>query len=117
MCGAHTKSALPNSTFSTTRQRENGIMRVRTLKESLFSCDSNSTDTSNHSVDLKRDNSLDKGQTSTVRFSEVHIREYAVTIGDNPSCSSGAPIRSVQLLKAGASEKSSLYGLHSFPSH
>lgn len=27
-----------------------------------------------------------------VRFSQVHVREYERSLGDNPSCSSGAPI-------------------------
>jgi hypothetical protein len=27
-----------------------------------------------------------------VRFDNIHIREYARIIGDNPSCSSGAPV-------------------------
>lgn len=31
--------------------------------------------------------------TSSVSFDHVTVREYEVTIGDNPSCSSGAPIR------------------------
>jgi hypothetical protein len=33
-----------------------------------------------------------------VRFQVVHIREYERIIGDNPSCSSGAPIGYVLLL-------------------
>ena len=28
-----------------------------------------------------------------VRFQDVHVREFEVIVGDNPSCSSGAPIR------------------------
>jgi len=31
-------------------------------------------------------------QPFNVRFQEVHIREFERIIGDNPSCSSGAPI-------------------------
>ena len=31
--------------------------------------------------------------STSVSFESITIREYAVTIGDNPSCSSGAPIR------------------------
>jgi len=30
--------------------------------------------------------------TSTVRFDKVQIREYTITIGDNPCCSSGPPL-------------------------
>ena len=28
----------------------------------------------------------------TVHFDQVEIREYSITVGDNPSCSSGCPI-------------------------
>ena len=31
--------------------------------------------------------------TAKVRFDRVSIREHAVVIGDNPSCSGGAPVR------------------------
>ncbi len=91
MCGVAApgkKDAPSNIAFSATCERKIGIMRVRTLQESLSSCD-----VSNLCVDLKRANSLDKDRSSSVRFREVRIREHAVTIGDNPSCSSGAPIR------------------------
>jgi hypothetical protein len=41
------------------------------------------------------DDDLDDDTTnlnSTIEFHNVEIREYARTVGDNPSCSSGAPI-------------------------
>jgi hypothetical protein len=31
-------------------------------------------------------------QEKSVRFNEIHIRDYERTVGDNPSCSSGPPI-------------------------
>jgi hypothetical protein len=31
-------------------------------------------------------------QKKSVRFENVNIREYSRIIGDNPSCSSGAPV-------------------------
>jgi hypothetical protein len=31
--------------------------------------------------------------SSSVSFDSITIREYSVTIGDNPSCSGGVPIR------------------------
>jgi hypothetical protein len=42
-----------------------------------------------------------------VRFQDVYIREYERVLGDNPSCSSGAPIRYVigNALKQTASPK------------
>ena len=30
--------------------------------------------------------------TKSVRFSEVHVRDYERVVGDNPSCSSGPPM-------------------------
>ena len=57
---------------------EGGILRARTLTESLNSV------TASSSANYKK---------STVRFNHVDVREYAVTIGDNPSCSIGPPVR------------------------
>lgn len=31
-------------------------------------------------------------QNNKIRFKDIQIREYARTVGDNPSCSSGPPI-------------------------
>jgi hypothetical protein len=39
------------------------------------------------------------GKSRHVRFRTVYIREYERIIGDNPSCSSGAPIRFVSFCK------------------
>jgi len=33
-----------------------------------------------------------KFSTSTVKFDNITVREYSITIGDNPSCSGGAPM-------------------------
>ena len=57
---------------------EGGILRARTLTESLNSV------TASSSANYEK---------STVRFNHVDVREYAVTIGDNPSCSIGPPVR------------------------
>lgn len=45
-------------------------------------------------------------QLKLLRFGEVHIREFERILGDNPSCSSGAPIGYVSLQK---------YVFHSLP--
>mmetsp|Transcript_15206 Transcript_15206/g.22251 ORF Transcript_15206/g.22251 Transcript_15206/m.22251 type:complete len:159 (-) Transcript_15206:231-707(-) len=45
--------------------------------------------------DSEVNHSLTESETSvssSVSFENITIREYSVTIGDNPSCSSGAPI-------------------------
>lgn len=34
----------------------------------------------------------ENGGRSKIRFKDIQIREYARTVGDNPSCSSGPPI-------------------------
>ncbi len=88
------------------------ILRVKTLEESLNSCSSTihsstierhhrtkAMDTSDYpstphnilAASSSSSSSSRKTLRKTVSFSEVMIREYAVTIGDNPSCSRGAP--------------------------
>lgn len=53
------------------------IMKCKTLDESLHS---------NYGSDPGKD---ERG----LQFGKVVIREYARTVGDNPSCSSGPPVR------------------------
>ena len=57
------------------------IMRYKTLDESLGSS------YRKDSVERK------KGDDRRITIASVEIREYGRTIGDNPSCSSGPPIR------------------------
>lgn len=54
-------------------------MRVVTLDDSL------------HKKGLAKNPSRPSG----IQFHEIRIREYARAIGDNPSCSSGPPVRFV----------------------
>ena len=76
-----------------------GILRVRTLEESLHGCPSIASEDSGGSYsssEMKSSSFISKVDRSrpgrrTVVFSEIMIREYNVTIGDNPSCSKGAP--------------------------
>ena len=93
-----------------------GIMRVKTLRDSLnsvphSSLDKTSTvsesenstrsrrsfviveDDHHQSIDGELLENLDKNFISSVGFKHIAVREYAVIIGDNPSCSGGAPIR------------------------
>jgi hypothetical protein len=53
-----------------------GIMKCKTLDESL------------HSTYGSESGEKDRG----IRFHQIVIREYARTVGDNPSCSSGPPV-------------------------
>jgi hypothetical protein len=53
------------------------IMKWTTLDESI-----------GHSYGSDRE-----GERRSLRFGKVKIREYARTVGDNPSCSSGPPVR------------------------
>lgn len=71
------------SDIPTSKTENAGIMRVRTLRDSL------------HSIEDGRDcdRPSDKSSSPSVRFNQITIREYAIVIGDNPSCSSGAPLR------------------------
>jgi hypothetical protein len=53
------------------------VMKVRTLDESIHSTYGGS----------------DSGARGNIKFKNVGVREYARTVGDNPSCSSGPPVR------------------------
>lgn len=55
------------------------ILKFRTVDESLHSSYGSEGGSSRGSI----------------TFSQVQIREYARTVGDNPSCSSGPPVRYV----------------------
>ena len=70
--------SLPAAFGSQTGYGGKGIMKVKTLHDSL----SSSEGKVHHS---KRSNS--------VHFHDVSIREYNLVIGDNPSVSGGAPLR------------------------
>ncbi len=93
--------------LSTTRVKEaetlpvRGIMRVKTLNESLELMRKEATADGNsrsclrqprHSHRAPRRNTW-SSVSRTVNFNNVDIREYERVIGDNPSCSGGAPIR------------------------
>lgn len=61
----------------TTHQEIKGAMRVSSLDESL------------HKKGLAKNPSRPSG----IVFHEIRIREYSRALGDNPSCSSGPPVR------------------------
>jgi hypothetical protein len=71
-----------------THVKPEGVMRVVTLDESL------------HTKDISRKGKKAK-EGSTIKrslsYNEVQIREYERVVGDNPSVSSGPPIRYVFL--------------------
>ncbi len=89
-----------------------GILRVKTLGDSLKSVSHSSLDKTSsvgesekstrsrrrlviveddHHQSLLEDQ--DENLVSSVGFKHIAVREYGVIIGDNPSCSGGAPIR------------------------
>ena len=95
------------------KKQRKSILRVKTLDESLDSVKLNSCDaqktgdlspilssgTSSSSSTLSTctpmsspSNRGGRSSRKSVCFSEICIREYAMTIGDNPSCSRGAPV-------------------------
>jgi len=57
-------------------QRRKGIMKWQTADESLH----------------KKYKETRKNKDNSIQFEAIEIREYARTVGDNPSCSSGPPI-------------------------
>ena len=80
--------------YTTTPPRS--IMRVKSLDESIRSCnqrDESTTDnTNNTAISRSSNQSATASTTTSVQFDTVEIREYKVTAGDNPSCSDGPPI-------------------------
>ena len=73
---------LPSSS-SSTEQHDNGTPTPGLRRTASVSC-------------LKRRDSNDKGTTKpkrTISFSNLEIREYDLTIGDNPSVSYGPPVQ------------------------
>lgn len=80
-------SSTKEAFISKSRNESKSIMKVKTLKDSLTSPD-NCAGKSNGINRLVRVES-----PSSVTFNHVAVREYALVIGDNPSCSEGAPLR------------------------
>ena len=59
------------------------IMKFKTLDASLHSTYESGTQSENGS----------QGESNRLKWDKIIIREYSRTIGDNPSCSSGPPLR------------------------
>ena len=67
-----------------TRKKVRSVLKIVTNDDSLHSVYG-----SNHG---KTPSDKPQKPKATVEFKELHIREYARTVGDNPSCSSGPPV-------------------------
>ena len=76
-------SVRPRRCISLPMNIHKSIMKRRTLDESLHS--TYGSDDEMISSRSKRSHSL--------QFDKISIREYSRTVGDNPSCSSGPPVR------------------------
>lgn len=79
-------------------RRIKGILKFKSVEASLHSTYGGSS--SNHSESKAPDGEAgeDIGNSNgrrTITFTEILVREYARTVGDNPSCSSGPPVRYV----------------------
>ena len=61
--------------------RVKGIMKFVTEDESIHSKYGESKETDS-----------ERSRGKAIEFKDIQIREYARTVGDNPSCSSGPPI-------------------------
>ena len=62
------------------RQNVKGILKYATVDDSLHNPYRNGR--------IDENNNNDKG----IQFKDIHIREYARTLSDNPSCTAGPPI-------------------------
>jgi hypothetical protein len=67
-------------TFPSFFQKKKSIMKIVTADESV------------HSVYGQPKEGQQEKPKRNIDFKAVEIREYARTVGDNPSCSSGPPI-------------------------
>ena len=74
-----------------------GIMRIRTLSDSLKASKKHSEFKSPRPEEIPActRNLHSESCQRTVTFKHITIREYGVVIGDNPACSCGAPLRYV----------------------
>jgi len=71
------------------RGQVKGIMKYRTREASLHS----KYGSSHHSENSESKESVDSSERRrTIQFGDLLVREYARTVGDNPSCSSGPPV-------------------------
>mmetsp|Transcript_1108 Transcript_1108/g.1512 ORF Transcript_1108/g.1512 Transcript_1108/m.1512 type:complete len:257 (-) Transcript_1108:38-808(-) len=61
-------------------------------KNRLYSCDSVDSSSSSSTTTSSTSSSISSLTDRSVKFDKVIIREYDVTVGDNPSCSGGVPI-------------------------
>ena len=69
------------------------ILRIKSLQESIRSCSIDSTNDISESSHASTSSEWSSSSSSSVvSFDTVNIREYRVTVGDNPSCSGGAPL-------------------------
>jgi len=89
--------ALKRSSSCPTIMKLRSSMRVASLDESLHNFDiSRSRGSVASSVEALP--TLAENDPRNVIFDEIRIREYERSLGDNPSCSSGPPIRYVAFL-------------------
>ena len=83
-------SNLTTSNSDLSHSSVKSILRVKSLRDSLSSSISEDA-----TADISLSSSSSSSSSSSagsVRFNDVKIREYYITLGDNPSCSSGPPI-------------------------
>eukprot|EP00554_Chaetoceros_debilis_P005379 CAMPEP_0194073126 /NCGR_PEP_ID=MMETSP0149-20130528/659_1 /TAXON_ID=122233 /ORGANISM="Chaetoceros debilis, Strain MM31A-1" /LENGTH=188 /DNA_ID=CAMNT_0038753091 /DNA_START=140 /DNA_END=703 /DNA_ORIENTATION=+ len=74
-------------------EKKSGIMRVKTLEDSIHgSISSTRSINSGSQQSLASDMSTKSSTKSSVGFKDIQIREYAIIPGDNPSCSWGPAI-------------------------
>lgn len=67
------------------------VVTVNKLKEQLTNT-SLSSSSEHKEIDIPPSDDPQRQQRRGVRFSDIYIREYAITLGDNPSCTSGPPV-------------------------
>jgi hypothetical protein len=83
-----------SGTLSNSSQNYSTAMKKPNMKQSRQPSTVASTQSASRSFDdnVSSIQSCRKTNTRSVTFSDIHIREFERILGDNPSCSSGAPI-------------------------
>lgn len=88
---SRSKSAPTGGRSGAAYRRVKGIMKFKSVEASLHSTYGDNSN-NNGNGESKGEGENENGQSRRIQFKDIIVREYARTVGDNPSCSSGPPV-------------------------